>query len=131
MKPHFAILPLLTFLSFLLSGCGGGNGPVSTSNSNSQPSQSASALTISPTSTTLGIGSSMQFTAGAASSTLPPVTWSVQEGATGGSVNSTGLYTAPQTPGTYHLKVTSQTSVSNSATATILVQTGSGNINLQ
>lgn len=33
----------------------------------------------------------------------PPVKWSVREGATGGTVDLMGHYTAPATPGTYHV----------------------------
>jgi hypothetical protein len=39
----------------------------------------------------------------------------------GGSVTSSGLYTAPATAGTYHVKVTSQADTTKSATATITV----------
>lgn len=36
-----------------------------------------------------------------------PVVWSIAEGAVGGTVDATGLYTAPSQPGVYHLVATS------------------------
>ena len=46
----------------------------------------------------------------------PTVTWSVQEGAAGGSVDASGRYTAPGTPGTFHVVATSVADASKSAT---------------
>ena len=48
------------------------------------------------------------------------VTWSVVESG-GGTVNSSGLYTAPSTAGTYHVKVTSAADTTKSAQATVTV----------
>jgi chitinase len=59
------------------------------------------------------------------------VTWSVQEGIAGGSVSSTGLYTAPALPGTYHLIATSQADPSHAAMATIIVQAGNASGSIQ
>ena len=52
------------------------------------------------------------------------VTWSVLEGASGGSVDASGKYTAPMSPGTYHVKATAQADPSKSATAAVSVQQG-------
>ena len=60
----------------------------------------------------------------AASAAIAAVTWSVQEGAPGGSVTAAGVYTAPGTAGTYHLVATSQADATKSATATVTVATG-------
>ena len=49
------------------------------------------------------------------------VSWSVQEGAAGGSVTSDGLYTAPVTPATYHVVATSSADPSKSAIAAVQV----------
>jgi hypothetical protein len=49
------------------------------------------------------------------------VTWTVQEGAPGGAVGSTGLYTAPSTAGTYHVVATSVADPSKSATVAVTV----------
>ena len=49
------------------------------------------------------------------------VTWSVQEGANGGSIDGSGRYTAPGNPGTFHVVATSVADGSKSATATVTV----------
>jgi hypothetical protein len=81
------------------------------------PTVSASAtitvnpLQLSPTSASVNVGKTQQFTANG------PGTWSVQESA-GGTVSSTGLYTAPSTAGTYHVALANP---ATSATATVTV----------
>jgi 3-polyprenyl-4-hydroxybenzoate decarboxylase len=79
-------------------------------------------VTISPTSTTVTTSATRQFTATVTNAANTNVTWSVQEGASGGSVNATGLYTAPGTPGTFHVIATSVQDNTKSATATVTVQ---------
>ena len=49
------------------------------------------------------------------------VTWSVQEGAAGGTIGSGGTYTAPQIPGLYHVIATAVADGSKAATASVLV----------
>ena len=51
------------------------------------------------------------------------VTWRVQEGGAGGTVTPQGVYTAPATPGEYHVVATSVADTSKSAVATALVYT--------
>lgn len=49
------------------------------------------------------------------------VTWSVQEGPSGGSVTASGgLYTAPSTTGTFHVIATTASGVSGTATVTVI-----------
>ena len=76
---------------------------------------------ISPVTATIGTGATQAFTATVSGATSTTVTWSVQEGATGGTVSSTGLYTAPTVAGTYHVVATSQADTSKKAVATITV----------
>ncbi len=80
-----------------------------------------STLTISPTSATLAVNQTRQFTATVRDSTgtiiTPAVTWSVVSG--GGSISSTGLFTAGTTPGTYTNTVRAS---GGGATATATVQ---------
>lgn len=59
-----------------------------------------------PPSTTLMTGEQVQFAATVTGTTLG-VTYQVLEGGAGGSVAPDGLYTAPDTPGIYHVRVTS------------------------
>jgi hypothetical protein len=61
----------------------------------------------------------------------PPITWSVKEGAAGGTITSAGIYTAPNTAGTFHIIATNKNKPSETATATVVVQVGNGQINIQ
>jgi hypothetical protein len=63
---------------------------------------------------------STTFTATVTCTTNTNVTWSVVE-ANGGSITSSGVYTAPATAGTYHVKATSAADMTKSATATVTV----------
>src|SRR6478672_3134225 len=82
---------------------------------------------ISPTSASLAIGGTQQFTATVTNSSNKGVTWSV-DGLNGGSsstgtISSSGLYTAPATPGTHTVTATSQADSTKSANATVNVST--------
>jgi hypothetical protein len=50
------------------------------------------------------------------------VVWSVLEGAAGGAVTSSGRYTAPAAPGTFHVVATSLADASARGTATVTVE---------
>jgi Putative Ig domain/Beta-propeller repeat len=77
------------------------------------------AVTISPGSASLATGGSQQFTAAVSGSSNTAVTWS----ATGGTVSSSGMYTAPATAGTYTVKATSVADSTKSASAAVTVST--------
>ncbi|MCI0349769.1 MAG: choice-of-anchor D domain-containing protein [Acidobacteriales bacterium] len=77
----------------------------------------AIAVSITPTSASLQTSGTKQFTATVTGSTNTAVTWS----ATGGTVSTAGLYTAPNTAGTYTVKATSVADASKSASATVTV----------
>lgn len=74
-------------------------------------------VAISPTSVTLSPGMAQQFSAIVTGTTNSAVTWS----ATGGTISSSGLYTAPTVAGTYVVKATSVVDTTKSASATINV----------
>ncbi|WP_211229103.1 carboxypeptidase-like regulatory domain-containing protein, partial [Geothrix fermentans] len=76
---------------------------------------------ISPTAATLLPGGMITLTSTVTGSTNTFVDWSIQEGATGGTVVG-GIYTAPVAPGTYHVVATSQANPAKAATATMTVQ---------
>ena len=63
-------------------------------------------VALSPKSAILGSGASLPFGASAGQVTAG-VTWSVAEGASGGSITSAGVYTAPASPGVFHVVATS------------------------
>lgn len=77
-------------------------------------------VTVNPATATVKVGVTQTFTASVAGSANTAVTWSVQE-AGGGTVSASGLYTAPATPGTYHVVATSAADPTRSATATVTV----------
>jgi hypothetical protein len=76
---------------------------------------------VSPASAKLAPGGSTQFSAAVTGTVNTSVSWTVQEGAAGGATTSTGLYTAPSTPGTYHVVATSVVDPTRSAVATVTV----------
>ncbi len=78
-------------------------------------------LTIFPGSEVLGPNGARFLTAQIVGLSDQSVTWSVQEGTTGGTVTSTGLYTAPAATGTYHVVATSVANSSVTAIAQITV----------
>ncbi len=77
-------------------------------------------VTISPTTATVVAGGIQTFTAQVAGVASTAVNWSVKE-AGGGSINANGQYTAPATPGTYHVVVANQANTNQTATATVTV----------
>ncbi len=79
-------------------------------------------ITIDPTTASLQTNGTQQFAATVTGTANKTVTWSVQEGATGGSVTTAGLYTAPGSAGTYHVVATSQADGTKSASATVTVE---------
>ena len=72
------------------------------------------ALGVTPAAVTVTVGRKQPFAASA------PVTWSVME-SSGGSVDAGGVYSAPTTPGTYHVVATSSADASLTASATVTV----------
>src|SRR6266852_4694094 len=81
-------------------------------------------VSISPLTLVIQPNSSFTFTAtvsGVSQGQSSAVTWSVQEGASGGTVDGSGKYTAPATEGNYQLKAASVADVSKSATAAVAV----------
>jgi hypothetical protein len=81
-------------------------------------------VSISPATVAIPPGNSFTFTAtvtGTSSDQSTAVTWSVQEGAAGGSVDGTGRYTAPDTEGSFHVVATSLADPSRNAVASVTV----------
>jgi hypothetical protein len=77
-------------------------------------------VTVSPSTTSIQTGATQTFSPTVVGTSNAAVTWSVVE-AGGGVVSAAGLYTAPATPGTYHVKATSAADTSKSGTATVVV----------
>lgn len=64
-------------------------------------------VTVAPATGTVDACRTLTFTASVSGTSSQSVTWSVQEGAAGGTVSSAGVYTAPSNAGTYHVVATS------------------------
>src|ERR1022692_4011045 len=79
--------------------------------------RAAVTVSISPVSAILLTSGTQQFTATVTGSRNEAVTW----WATGGTVSSSGLYTAPTTTGTYTVTATSEANSTKSASATVAV----------
>jgi hypothetical protein len=65
-----------------------------------------------------------QFTATVTGASNNAVSWTVAEGSSGGTVDGTGMYTAPGTQGTFHVVATSQADTTQSAQAAVTVTDG-------
>jgi len=103
-----------------------------TATSNADPSKQAGAvvtvtapppitLTVAPTSGAVDACQTFQFTATVTGTADTAVTWTVQEGAAGGSISTGGLYTAPAGPGTYHVVAARTADPSKTVVVTVAV----------
>lgn len=116
-KPWFF---LLLGTPFLMTACGGGGNAA-------MPAASKSvSISIMPSTATLAKGRSLSFVATVTGATDSTVLWSVQEDVTGGSVSSSGGYTASNSPGTYHVIATSIADPRITASAVVKVEAPSG-----
>ncbi len=79
-------------------------------------------ISVSPAASFVKVGQTAQFTATVSTASNTAVNWKVSEGASGGSVSPTGLYTAPATVGNYHLIATIAADPATSATAEVVVR---------
>lgn len=83
---------------------------------------------VTPASVSLPAGATREFRTNVVNSDTKTATWRIEE-ANGGSLNTVNIveavtYTAPATPGTYHLRATCMADNAKSATATINVTAG-------
>jgi len=92
-------------------------------------SQTGVSITIAPTTATVATGSTQAFTATVTGSSNTAVTWSVDSvsggNATVGTIDSTGLYTAPSAAGGHVVTATSVADTTQSASASVTVTGGS------
>ncbi len=84
-------------------------------------------VSVNPATATAVAGGTASFSAQVGGTSNGAVTWAVAE-AGGGSVSTSGTYTAPATPGTYHVVATSQADGTKSASATVTVTSSGGNV---
>jgi hypothetical protein len=96
-----------------LAGCGASSG---SSASNSKPATLA--LSISPSTASITTGSTQQFSASITGTSNTGVNWLASGG---GTISSTGVYTAGNNPGSYTVTATSLADGSTSAQAKVTV----------
>ena len=103
-----------------------GNGPLQVCNFTLGATPvSVTGVSVAPLSASLLVGSTQQFAATVTGTTNTAVTWS----ATGGTISSTGMFTAPMSGGSYTVKATSVADSTKSANATVNVTQVSVSIN--
>jgi len=85
-------------------------------------SRTASSMTVvvSPTVAHVAPGGTAQFSVRVSGTTDSAVVWSVKEGASGGSISASGLYTAPSAPGSFHVVATSSADAKAMGIATVI-----------
>jgi len=79
------------------------------------------AVSLTPTSAALFTGVTQQVTATVTGASDTGATYAITEGASGGTITASGLYTAPATAGTYHIVATSHADPTRTATAVVTV----------
>jgi purple acid phosphatase-like protein len=106
---------IIFFLQFVLAieGCAGGK------LANTTTTPATISVTLSPHTVPLQVNAQVQFTATVTASANTAVTWS----ASGGTITTSGMYTAPTTAGTFTVSVTSQADPTKSDKATVTVTT--------
>jgi hypothetical protein len=79
------------------------------------------AVSLNQTDVTIDVGNQFTFIANVTGTVNTAVSWAIQEGASGGSITSSGIYTAPGTHGTFHVIAKSQADTTQQVTATVTV----------
>lgn len=117
---------LLSGFLCCLGGCGAGGNSGADSNSSpiAQPAPTGTVVvSVFPPSAYLVSGDTQLFNATVTGSSNTAVTWSVVELQNGGAISTTGIFSAPNNAGTYHVLATSRADASKSAMATVTVPT--------
>lgn len=121
--PSLVAIGLLTGV-LLLGGCGSGG-------SQSGGGDQNVSITVTPSASNATVNATAHFSATVSGTSNSGVTWAVVEGAGAGSVSTAGLYTAPATPGVYHVRATSVANKDATATGQITVVNAASSIPAQ
>jgi hypothetical protein len=113
-KKQYLIRVVLFLLVSPLFSCGGGGGP-------SGGGDPAISVAVSPNPVSLRINETQVFKATVSDSSDQTVFWSLEEGSQGGAINQYGTYTAPNSPGTYHVVASSKADSTKSAVSIVTV----------
>lgn len=108
----------------LLGGCGSGGLQSGGGDQNVS-------IAVTPSVSTATVNAMTQFSATVSGTSNSDVTWTVVEGVGGGSISTVGLYTAPATPGVYHVRATSVADKNVTATGQIAVVKATTSIQAQ
>ncbi len=78
-------------------------------------------VTVTPTTSTVYPSQAVPLAAAVTGTADTSVTWSIVQGAAGGTISATGLYTAPSATGVFHVLATSRANPAASGSATVNV----------
>jgi hypothetical protein len=117
-KTQTVALICLLACSFNLVGCTGSTGSPA-SIPNTPPDNSAVSVIVNPTSASVQTGTTQQFSATVTGTSSTGVTWS----ATGGTISTSGLFTAGATAGAFTVTATSTVNTTRSAQAAVTLST--------
>lgn len=109
------------------SGAGtSGAGTSSSAGTSGSAGAPSTGVVITPGDARVSFGGKVQFAATSSGAPGSSLVWSVEEGPSGGSVDANGLYTAPASSGTFHVKATSSSNASWTGTARVTVGAPAG-----
>jgi hypothetical protein len=111
-RPVFTLLVCLLTTAPVFTGCAG-----AVSSSAPNPTPQTVSVTINPASASLQAGDSQQFSVSVAGASNTSVNWT----ATGGTVSSSGLYTASSTAGNFTVTATSVADSSKTVHANVTI----------
>lgn len=92
----------------------------SSADSNTDDAETVGIIRIEPNRQTISIGEEITFSAFAGESVLDDITWIVSEEA-GGDINDSGVYTAPEMAGVFHI-IARRAGATQSGVATVIVR---------
>jgi WD40 repeat protein len=81
----------------------------------------AVAISLNLAAVSLDVGNQFTFVATVTGTVNTAVSWTILEGAPGGNITSSGVYTAPGTDGVFHVIATSQADTTQKTTASVTV----------
>lgn len=110
----------LAVSSLLIAACGGSTPD---SSSDTAPAGQTVAVTTAPTEADIEPGTSLKFGAQVTGTADASVVWAVAE-ADGGTIDASGLYTAPAAEGTYHVRAVSTVSAKSNGSSVVRVKKG-------
>ena len=110
----------ITLTSLLVAACGGS---ATDATNGSPPAGQTVVVSTAPAETEIAPGTDLKFTARVTGTADGSVSWTVAE-ADGGTVDASGLYTAPAIEGTFHVRASSKVSGASAGTSVVRVKKG-------